>query len=312
MGMDLLGERADRAGPFPLVLRRISESHGDGHGARPARAWRSSPAVRSASCGGSCAGSGRLGQRRGRRRPRGRGLLRPRSWHGSCARESRCSRCAFSARAPSRPATRRSSSLFASLFTAVFFLAQFLQTASATGRSRPGCGSCRGRHAVLVAPSPARWSTAIGERPFLVAGLLLQAVGMALDRADRRRRLRTASGRAADHRRRRLSMAIPAAAERGHGRGRAAETRQGVGHVQHDARARRSVRDRHRRRGVRRRRQLCLGRRFSDGFAPAIGVSAALSLVGALAALALPRRPRATGSPRRPQPVPALETSGTR
>jgi MFS family permease len=51
---------------------------------------------------------------------------------------------------------------------------------------------------------------------------------------------------------------------------------------------------------------------FSDGFVAAIGVSAALSLLGAIAGLGLPRRPKATGSPRLPQPVPALQTNGTR
>jgi hypothetical protein len=47
---------------------------------------------------------------------------------------------------------------------------------------------------------------------------------------------------------------------------------------------------------------------FSDGFAAAIAVSAALSLVGAIAGLGLPGRPKATGTTRR-QPAPALETA---
>jgi hypothetical protein len=42
---------------------------------------------------------------------------------------------------------------------------------------------------------------------------------------------------------------------------------------------------------------------FSDGFAPAIAVSAALSLVGAIAGLGLPGRPQAPGAARRPLPV---------
>ena len=46
---------------------------------------------------------------------------------------------------------------------------------------------------------------------------------------------------------------------------------------------------------------------FSDGFAAAIAVSAALSLVGAIAGLGLPGRPQAAG---RSQPVPALATEG--
>jgi hypothetical protein len=48
---------------------------------------------------------------------------------------------------------------------------------------------------------------------------------------------------------------------------------------------------------------------FSDGFAPAIAVSAGLSLVGAIAGLGLPGRPQATRAARRPQPAPALETA---
>ena len=47
---------------------------------------------------------------------------------------------------------------------------------------------------------------------------------------------------------------------------------------------------------------------FSDGFAAAIAVSAALSLVGAIAGLGLPGRVRAPGAARRPRPVPAFET----
>jgi EmrB/QacA subfamily drug resistance transporter len=49
---------------------------------------------------------------------------------------------------------------------------------------------------------------------------------------------------------------------------------------------------------------------FSDGFAPAIAVSAALSVVGAIAGLGLPGRPKATGEARRPQPAPALKGEG--
>ena len=49
---------------------------------------------------------------------------------------------------------------------------------------------------------------------------------------------------------------------------------------------------------------------FTDGFAPAIAVSAALSLVGAIAGLGLPGRPQATGAARRPRPVPAFATEG--
>jgi hypothetical protein len=50
---------------------------------------------------------------------------------------------------------------------------------------------------------------------------------------------------------------------------------------------------------------------FSDGFAPAIAVSAALSLIGAIAGMALPGRPEATETALAPpQPVPAFEIEG--
>ena len=49
---------------------------------------------------------------------------------------------------------------------------------------------------------------------------------------------------------------------------------------------------------------------FSDGFVAAIGVSAALSLVGAIAGLGLPGRPKPSPAALRPQPVPAFETDG--
>jgi hypothetical protein len=49
---------------------------------------------------------------------------------------------------------------------------------------------------------------------------------------------------------------------------------------------------------------------LSDGFAPAIAVSAALSHMGAIAGLSLPGRPQATRTARRPRPIPALAPAG--
>jgi hypothetical protein len=50
---------------------------------------------------------------------------------------------------------------------------------------------------------------------------------------------------------------------------------------------------------------------FSDGFGPAIGISAALSLIGAIAATGIPARraPSAEGVAQT-QPIPALEVEG--
>jgi hypothetical protein len=50
---------------------------------------------------------------------------------------------------------------------------------------------------------------------------------------------------------------------------------------------------------------------FSDGFAPAIGVAAFLSLLGAVAGLGVPaRRRRHAASSRPTQPAPAFQTGG--
>jgi hypothetical protein len=53
---------------------------------------------------------------------------------------------------------------------------------------------------------------------------------------------------------------------------------------------------------------------FTDGFAPAIAVSGALSLVGALAGIALRSKAKATAGTaiglRGPAPIPAFETEG--
>ena len=69
---------------------------------------------------------------------------------------------------------------FASLFGAVFFFAQFLQTALGYGRSTPGLRLIPWTATfITVAPIAGALADRIGERPFMVGGLLLQAVGMA-------------------------------------------------------------------------------------------------------------------------------------
>ena len=115
--------------------------------------------------------------------------------------------------------------------------------------------------------------------------------GDGLDRADRRAGpvvLRAAG--AVHHLRRRRLHGHSGRAELGgrlDGRGGA---RQGLRRQQHDARAGRCVRNRGRRRRLRGGGGLRLRDGVHDGFAPAIGVAAALSLAGAVAGLALPGR----------------------
>ena len=69
---------------------------------------------------------------------------------------------------------------FASLFGAVFFLAQFLQTGLGYGaaRRRPAAAAVDGDAVLRRAGRRARSSTATASGPFMVAGLLLQAIGL--------------------------------------------------------------------------------------------------------------------------------------
>ena len=205
----------------------------------------------------------RLGQPRGRRGARGGALLLA----AFVAWELR-------ARAPMLPMRFFRSRAFSAGNAAIFFAVgslfsrRLLPRAVHADRARlgpartPGCGCCRGRRRCSSWPrSPARSSTAIGERPFLIAGPLLQAVGMGWIAlvADAGHGLRRA-GRAADRGRRRHLDVLPGGPELGGRLGAARGDRQGRRHQQHDARARRRVRHRGRGRRVRRRRQLRLRR----------------------------------------------------
>jgi MFS family permease len=160
----------------------------------------------------------------------------------------------------------------------------------------------------LVAPLAGRMVDRIGERPFVVIGLLMQAAGLAWFALIARAALLFAhtipplaiAGAG-------ISMAIPAAqngvmsavapADIGKASGAFSSARQlgsafglaivvavfaGAGSYATPA-------------------------SFSDGFAPAIGVSAALSLAGAIAGLALRVRPARTAAPARPVPALGLE-----
>jgi EmrB/QacA subfamily drug resistance transporter len=202
--------------------------------------------------------------------------------------------------------------LFASLFGAVFFLAQFLQTGLGQGPLEAGLrlGPWTGT-LFVVAPIAGALVDRIGERPMLVGGLALQAAGMAwialiaepaLAYGEMIAPLVIAGVG--------TSMAIPPAASSVVG----AVAQEEVGKA---AGANSMLRELGGVFGIAILVTVFAGagsyasaEAFSDGFAPAIAVSAALSLVGAIAGLGLPGRPQATGAALHPQPVPALQTEG--
>jgi EmrB/QacA subfamily drug resistance transporter len=193
---------------------------------------------------------------------------------------------------------------FASLFTAVFFFAQFLQTGLGYGPLETGLRLMPWTATfITVAPIAGALADRIGERPLLLCGLSLQAAGMGwlallaepdLAYASMLAPLITAGVG--------VSMAIPAAQN------------SAVGSVAGDAIGKAAGTNSMMRElggvfGVAVTVAVFAGAggyasaaTFVDGFAPAVGVGAALALAGAAAATALPAR--------RPAPtlVPALES----
>jgi EmrB/QacA subfamily drug resistance transporter len=195
--------------------------------------------------------------------------------------------------------------MFGALFSAVFLMAQFQQIALQQSPLHAGLRLVPWTGMVFfVAPLAGRMVDRIGERPFVVIGLLMQAAGLAwvaliahtgLSFAQMIPPLAIAGTG--------ISMAIPAAqnaimsavapADIGKASGTFSTTRQlgaafglaivvavfaGAGSYATPA-------------------------SFSDGFGPAIGVSAALSLAGAIAGLALPMRSAQAAVPARALPA---------
>jgi EmrB/QacA subfamily drug resistance transporter len=181
--------------------------------------------------------------------------------------------------------------LIASLFGAVFFLAQFLQTSLGFGPLGTGLRLMPWTATLfIVAPIAGSLVNRVGERPLIVGGLLLQAIGMAwigliaspsMDYVDMVPALVLAGTG--------VSMAIPAtqnvvmsavpATEAGKASGTYNMLRQ-LGGVF----------------GIALLVAVFTGaggyaspQAFTSGFAPAIGVTAGLALIGAVAGLGLPR-----------------------
>jgi EmrB/QacA subfamily drug resistance transporter len=201
--------------------------------------------------------------------------------------------------------------LFASLFGAVFFLAQFLQTGlgnsplEAALRLGPWTGTL-----FVVAPIAGALADRVGERPLLVGGLALQAAGMGwialiagpgLAYGEMIAPLVVAGIGA--------SMAIPPAASAVVGAVKQEEVGKAAG-------ANSMLRELGGVFGIAILVAVFAGAgsyaspdAFSDGFAAAIAVSAALSAVGAIAGLGLPGRARATAAAPEPGLIPAVEAT---
>jgi len=189
--------------------------------------------------------------------------------------------------------------LIASLFGAAFFLAQFLQTTLGFGPLGTGLRLMPWTATLfIVAPIAGSLVNRVGERPLIVGGLLLQTIGMAwiglivspsMDYVDMVPALVVAGTG--------VSMAIPAtqnvvmsavpATEAGKASGTYNMLRQ-LGGVF----------------GIALLVAVFSGagsyaspEAFTNGFAPAIGVTAGLALVGAVAGLGLPRVARALPLP---------------
>jgi MFS family permease len=200
--------------------------------------------------------------------------------------------------------------LFGSLFTAVFFLAQFLQTALGYGPLDAGLRLLPWTLTLFFcAPVAGALADRLGERPFMVGGLILQAIGMGwigliagpgLAYSEMIIPLVVAGCG--------VSMAIPAVQS------------SVVGSVGQDAIGKAAGTNSMMRElggvfGIAISVAVFAGaggyasaQAFTDGFAAAIGVSAALAIVGALAGTVLPGRRKAIEAA--PLAVPALEGEG--
>ncbi len=148
----------------------------------------------------------------------------------------------------------------ASLFSAVFFMAQFQQVTLGQSPLDAGLRLLPWTATLfIVAPIAGSMIGRIGERPLIVTGLLAQAAGMAWIALIARAGLPYAqliapfviAGAG-------VSMALPAAQSAVVSAVSPEQVGQGLRDVHDDAPARRRVRRGDRRRGVHRRRQLCL------------------------------------------------------
>ena len=201
---------------------------------------------------------------------------------------------------------------FASLFTGVFFFAQFLQTVLGYGPLDAGLRLIPWTATfITVAPIAGTLADRYGERPFMVGGLLLQVVGLTW----------IALIAAPDIA---YSELVPPLIVAGVGVSLAIPAGQNsvVGSVADDAIGKAAGANSMMRElggvfGIAVTVAVFAGagsyasaEAFTDGFAPAIGLAAVLSLAGAAAGAALPRRSAPTQSARA-HAVPVLEAEGS-
>jgi EmrB/QacA subfamily drug resistance transporter len=200
---------------------------------------------------------------------------------------------------------------FGALFAGVFFFAQFLQTGLGYGPFDAGLRLLPWTATLFfVAPVAGNLVDRYGERPFMAAGLALQAAGFAwialiaepgLDYSEMIAPLIVAGLG--------VSMAIPAAQNSTLG----AVPMEAVGKA---SGTNSTMRELGGVLGIAVAVAVFAGAgsyaspaAFSDGFAPAIAVAAGLSLVGAFVGFALPGRRETPGAPA-PRPAPVLEGEG--
>ena len=203
---------------------------------------------------------------------------------------------------------------FASLFTGVFFFAQLLQTVLGYGPLDAGLRLIPWTATfITVAPVVGALTDRIGERPFMVGGLLLQAAGLTwvalvagpeMTYSELVMPLVVAGVG--------VSMAIPSAQNSVVG----SVPDEAVGKA---AGANSMMRELGGVFGIALAVAVFAGAgsyaspaAFTDGFVPAIGVAAALSLAGALTGLALPGRRTATPSVLAPRVALHAEEGGMR
>jgi EmrB/QacA subfamily drug resistance transporter len=192
---------------------------------------------------------------------------------------------------------------FASLFTGVFFFAQLLQTVMGYGPLEAGLRLIPWTATfITIAPLAGALADRFGERPFMVGGLLLQAIGLAWiamiaepDMAYSELVLPLIVAGVG------VSMAIPSGQNSVVGSVAEEELGKAAG-------ANSMMRELGGVFGIAVTVAIFAGaggyasaEAFTDGFTPVVGVAAAFSIAGALAGTALPRV-------RRPEPVLALDS----